>query len=125
MHVQCGADRFWKVMKKALSGSSTGGSNAQPGKEARTCGVLLYVRNDCVCVHITAVAISVAEAELGTAFYNGKKGKIIRGTLCEMEYDQNLTTIFVDNNTASGICNNTIKRQQSRAFNSKYFWLID
>ena len=51
------------------------------------------------------VAISVAEAELGGTFYNAKKGKILRLTLCP-------TTIFVDNNMARGFCNTTIKRQR-------------
>ena len=71
------------------------------------------------------VAISVAEAELGGTFYNAKKGKILRLTLEEMGYKQGPTTIFVDNNTASGICNITIKRQQLRVMNGQYFWLID
>ena len=49
------------------------------------------------------IAISVAEAELGGTFYNAKKGKIIRLTLKVMGYKQGPTTIFVDNNTGSGI----------------------
>ena len=57
------------------------------------------------------VAISVTEAELGGTFYNAKKGKILCLTLKEMGYKQGPTTIFVDNNTESGICNSTIKRQ--------------
>ena len=71
------------------------------------------------------VAISVAEAELGGTFYNAKKGKMLRLTLEEMGYKQGPTTIFVDNNTVSGICNSMIKRQLSRAMNGQYFWLID
>ena len=71
------------------------------------------------------VAISVAEAELGGTFYNAKKGKILRLTLEEMGWKQGPTTIFVDNNTTSGICNSTIKRQRLRSMNSQYFWLID
>ena len=55
------------------------------------------------------VAISVTEAELGGTFYNDKKSKIFRLTLKEMGCTQGPTTIFVDNNTASGICNSTIK----------------
>ena len=70
-------------------------------------------------------AVSVAERELGGTFYNPKKGKILRLTLEEMGWKQGPTTIFVDNNTASGICNSTIKRQRSRAMNGQYFWLID
>ena len=55
------------------------------------------------------VAISVAEAELGGTFYNAKKGKVLRLTLEEMVQKQGPTTIFVENNTASRICNSTIK----------------
>ena len=53
-----------------------------------------------------------------------KKGKILRLTLEEMGWKQGPTTIFFDNNTASKICNNTIKRKRSRAMNGQYFWLI-
>ena len=44
---------------------------------------------------LSLVAISVAEAEMGGAFYNGKKGKIFRLTLDEMGYKQGPTTIFL------------------------------
>ena len=62
---------------------------------------------------------------MGGAFYNAKKAKIFHLTLEEMGYKQGPTTIFVDNNTASGMCNSTIKRQRSRSMNGQYFWLID
>ena len=42
-----------------------------------------------------------------------------------MGFKQGPTTIFVDNNSASGICKNTIKRQLLRSMNGQYFWLID
>ena len=42
-----------------------------------------------------------------------------------MGFKQVPTTIFVDNNNASGICNNTIKRKGSRLMNGHYFWLIN
>ena len=38
---------------------------------------------------------------------------------------RDLQKIFVDNNTASGICNNTIKIQRSLSMNGQYFWMID
>ena len=38
---------------------------------------------------------------------------------------QGPTTIFVDNNTASRICNKKIKRQRLRSMNGQYLWLID
>ena len=61
----------------------------------------------------------------GNLFYNAKKGKILRLSLEEMSWKQGPTTIFVDNTTASGICNSKIKRQQLRAMNGQYFWLVD
>ena len=67
----------------------------------------------------------MAKAELGGTFYNAKKGKVLRLALEEMGHKQVPTTIFVDNNTASGICNSTIKRQRSRSMNGQYFRLID
>ena len=42
-----------------------------------------------------------------------------------MGFKQGPTTIFVDNNTAIRICNNTIKIQRSPSMNGQYFWLID
>ena len=33
--------------------------------------------------------------------------------------------IHIDNTTAVGIVNNTIKRQRSKAFEIQYFWLLD
>ena len=65
---------------------------------------------DVIASLLSLVAISVAEAELGGTFYNAKKGKILRLTLEEMGWKQGPTTIFVDNNTTSGIFNSTIKR---------------
>ena len=35
------------------------------------------------------------------------------------------TPIYVDNSTVTGIANNTIKRQRSRAMNMRYFWVVD
>ena len=78
-----------------------------------------------VSASILPVAISVAEAEMGGSFYNGKKGKLFRLTLDEMGFKQGPTKIFIDNNTAIGICNNAIKRQRLRSMNGQFFWLID
>ena len=62
---------------------------------------------------------------MGGAFYNGKKGKVFHLALDEMGFNQGPTKIFVDNNTMSGICKNTIKRQRSRSMNCQYFRLIN
>ena len=58
------------------------------------------------------VAASAAEAELGALFLNTHEAKVIRLTLHELGYKQPPTPIHIDNTTAVGIVNNTIKCQQ-------------
>ena len=76
------------------------------------------------CTILKCVAASAAEAELGALFLNAIKAKIMRLTLEEMGHPQPATPIHVDNTTAVGIVNNTIKRQRSHAMNMRYFWLL-
>ena len=49
----------------------------------------------------------------------------MRLILAELGHPQPPIPIHVDNTTAVGIVNNTIKRQQSRAMEMRYFWLLD
>ena len=70
------------------------------------------------------MAASAAKAELGALFLNAMDAKIIRLTLRELGHPQPPAPIHVDNLTAVGIMNNTIKRQCSRAMNMRYFWLL-
>ena len=81
-------------------------------------------------IHITfailkLVAASAAEAELSALFLNAREAKVFRITLQELVHLQPPTPIYVDNTTALGIFNNTIKRQWSRAMEMRYFWLLD
>ena len=76
------------------------------------------------CAILKCVAASAAEAELCALFLNAMDAKIIQLTLEEMGHPQPATPIHVDNSTAVGIVNNTIKRQRSRAMNMRYFWLL-
>ena len=76
------------------------------------------------CAILKCVAASAAEAELGALFLNAMEARIIRLTLTEMGHPQPPTPIHVDNTTAVGIVNDTIKRQRSRAMNMRYFWLL-
>ena len=81
-------------------------------------------------IHITStilklVAASAAEAELGALFLNAQEAKVLRITLHELGHPQPKIPIHIDNTTAVGICNNTIKRQRSRAMEMRYWWLVD
>ena len=73
------------------------------------------------CAILKCVAASAAEAELGALFLNAMEARIMRLTLTEMGHPQPPTPIHVDNTTAVGIVNDTIKRQRSRAMNMRFF----
>ena len=63
-----------------------------------------------LCKILKFVAASAAEAELGALFMNVKQGQIMRLTLEEMGHPQPSTPINVDNSTAVGIVNGTVKQ---------------
>ena len=65
------------------------------------CGILKFV-----------VALA-AEAELGALFLNCKEGRTMRLTLQKMGHLQTPTPVHCDNITATGIANNTVKKQLS------------
>jgi hypothetical protein len=71
------------------------------------------------------VASSASEAELGALFVNCKEGVILRQTLQDMGHPQPTTPVQTDNSTASGIANDTLKQQRSRAMDMRYHWIRD
>ena len=77
------------------------------------------------CAILKLVAASAAEAELGALFLNTQEAKVIRLILEELGHPQPPTPVHIDNSTAVGIVNNTIKRQRSRSMEMRYFWLLD
>ena len=66
---------------------------------------------------------SAAEAEYGALFLNGKAGVPIRTTLIEMGHPQPPTPIQVDNSTAVGIANRSIKQKMSKAMDMRFHWI--
>jgi hypothetical protein len=77
------------------------------------------------CAILKLVAASAAEAELGALFLNAQEAKIMRLILIKLGHPQLPTPIDINNTTTVGIINNTVKRQQSRAMEMQYFWLLD
>ena len=66
---------------------------------------------------------SAAEAELGGSFFNMKDAvPPIRAALEEMGHPQPPTAIVVDNSTASGIANKTVKQRRSKAVDMRFCW---
>ena len=53
-----------------------------------------------------------AEAEIGAAYINGQEAVPIRTLLCELGHPQPATPIQVDNFTADGFANDTIKKKR-------------
>ena len=77
------------------------------------------------CAILKLVAASAAEAELGALFLNVQEAKVIRLILHELGHPQPPSPVHIDNTTAVGIVNNTIKRQRSRSMEMRYFYLLD
>ncbi len=62
------------------------------------------------CAILKLVAASTAEAELGALFVNTQEAEVIRLILHKLGHPQPPTPIHIDNSTAVGIVNITIKR---------------
>ena len=78
-----------------------------------------------MCGILKCVVASAAEAEIAALFINAKEGKIIRMTLEEMGHKQPPTPMHCDNITATGIANDTVKKQRSRSMEMRFFWITD
>ena len=78
-----------------------------------------------MCGILKFVVASAAEAKLAALFINAEEGEIIRMTLEEMVHKQPPTPIHCDNITATGIANDTVKKQQSRSMEMRFFWITD
>ncbi len=57
------------------------------------------------------LSLSVAEADFGTLFVNGKKGEIIGFILEEMGQPQPPILTHCDNSTTTSIVHDTVKKQ--------------
>ena len=78
-----------------------------------------------VCKILRNILSSAAEVELGALFLNAKEAVPIRTTLIKMNWPQPPTPIQVDNSTAVGIANQTIKQKISKAMDMRFYWVID
>ena len=68
---------------------------------------------------------SAAEAEIGATYLNGQEVIPIRTTLAEMGHPQPPTPMQVDNSTAEGFANDTIKQKRSKAIDMRFYWIKD
>ena len=75
------------------------------------------------CGILRIVVYSAAEAELGALFLNIKEWKVLRLALNELCHRQPPTPVYCDNITATGIANNTVKKQRLRSTEMRFFYV--
>ena len=122
MVLNMNSDARYLTAPKARSragGNFSRGSIPKDGCPIRLNGAILTQ-----CCILKCVAASAAEAGPEYLFLNAMDAKIIRLTLDELVHQQPATPVHVDNTTAVGIVNNSIKRHRSRETNMRYFWLL-
>ena len=68
---------------------------------------------------------SASEAEYGALFLNGQAAVRIITTLIETHHPQPPTLIQVENFTAVGISNKSIKQKRSKAMDMCFHWIQD
>ena len=71
------------------------------------------------------VLASAAEAECGALHHNASEACGLRTALDEMGHPQTPTTMQVDNSTAAGIANQTVKQRRSKSNDMKFYWIQD
>ena len=78
-----------------------------------------------LCQIIDVVVGSAAESEIGSGYLNGQAAVPIVITLGELGHNQPATPMQVDNTTAEGFANDTIKQKRSKAMDMRWRWLQD
>ena len=85
-------------------------------------------QNGAVHVHCSIpknVMQSAAETEIASTFENAKEALPLRQVLKFLNHPQPPTPIQVDNTTAIGFVNNTLKQKRSKAIDIRFYWLQD
>ena len=74
---------------------------------------------------ISNVMSSAAEANIGAAYINGQESVPIRTLILKLGHPQPATPIQVDNSTANGFSNDTIKQKLLKAIDMRFYWIRD
>ena len=69
------------------------------------------------------VMFSITEAEAVRLFHNAKDGVTLRIAFAEMGHPQPATPIQTDNSNATGIANENVKQQNSKAMDMRFYWV--
>jgi hypothetical protein len=71
------------------------------------------------------VMSSSAEAEIGAVFISATEGAVLRTTLEELGHKQPPTPMEIDNTTATGYRNGTIKQKRTKEMDMRFYWIKD
>ena len=74
---------------------------------------------------LDVVVGSAAEAEIAGTYLNGQDAISLRTTLQELQHPQPPTPMQVDNTTAAGFANQTMKQKRSKAMDMRFHWIKD
>ena len=74
---------------------------------------------------MSSVMSSATESEIGATFINGQEAFPISTTLAKLGNPQSDTPILVNNLTAEGFANNTIKQKRLKAIDIRFYWIQD
>ena len=68
---------------------------------------------------------SASEAEIGATYINGQEAIPIFTLLHKLGHPHTATPIQVNNSTADGFANDTIKQKRSKAIDMRFYWIRD
>ena len=116
---------------------------SKPGSRSRAAGIFFLSNNvnqpgkppttdpnpngviTCLAKIINTIMSSAMEAEVAVAYENAREACPIRVTLEELGNKQPPTPIQVDNATAVGFANGTMKHKRSKVINMQFHWIAD
>ena len=90
------------------------------GKNTENNGPILNIAK--IMRNVMALA---AEVKTGALFLNCGEAVPIQQTLEDLGHPQPPTPVQVDNTTAEGFANDTIKQKRSKAFDMRFYWIKD
>ena len=74
---------------------------------------------------IKAVMCAASKAECSGLYMNTQEAAPLQITLEELNWPQPPSPIQTDNNTASGMMNNTVEQKKSKTMNMRFYWPQD
>ena len=122
------SNALYLSVTKARSRASGVFSLSDPKPDAITFSEYTPILNGFIfimCKILRNIMDLAEEAGYGALFLNGQSTVPIRTTLIEMHHTHPPTPIQVDNSTAVGIANKSIKQKLSKAMDMNFHWIYE